>query len=76
MKKIGNSKYQCSCVQEIVLVSDKEDDNLECSWKGMDDSVIKRSVIIPEATHAAICDKNNWLRRRMSWHLRALCNIY
>lgn len=67
-KNNGNSKYQRFCVQEIVLVFDKEDDNSECSWKGMDDSVIKSGVIIPEATHAAICHKNNWLRKRMSWH--------
>lgn len=52
MKKIGNSKYQCSGVQEIFLVSNKENDNLEWSWKDTADSVIKRSVIVPEATHA------------------------
>lgn len=45
VKKIGNNKYMCSNIQEIILVSEKEDDNLECSWKGIDDSVIKRTVI-------------------------------
>lgn len=67
-KKIGNNKYLCSFVQKIVLVSEEEDENLECSWKGIDYSIIKRTVIIPKATHAAICDKNNWLRKSMSWH--------
>lgn len=68
MKKIGNSKYQCSGVEEIVLVSNKENDNSEWSWKDMADSVIKRSVTVPEATHAAICNKNNWLKKILSWH--------
>lgn len=66
-KKIGNNKYLCSYIQEIILVSEKEDDNLECSWKGIDDSIIKRAVI-PKATHTAVCDKSNWLRKSMSWH--------
>lgn len=67
-KKIGNNKYLRSCVQEIVLVSEKEDDNLECSWKGIDYSIIEKTVNIQKAIHAAICDKNNWLRKSMSWH--------
>lgn len=47
-KKIGNNKYLCTYVQEIVLVAEKEDDNSECSWKAIDDSITKRTVIIPK----------------------------
>lgn len=59
-----------------LLVSDKEDDNSEYIWRHMDDAVIKRIVTIPEIPHTVICDKNDWLRKRMCWHWEDLCSIH